>query len=220
MFCHSASTLSNIIHSIFGEWQARHLWMAVRDDNVDKVKSLLKQGANPNHQLYEEDEWCELPPLHTACRKGNYAIAKALVRKGANVGTKLRRSEMVPLHFACYSGNLKIVKLLVEHGGRAYVNQYGYRYDYPPYYYDHYHGYYGSMASFRVTPLYFACERGHKEVVDYLIREVQCSMCKYALMSTLLCQPDNKHFKAYFKSVIIVLQNGMDSSKCYFTNSK
>ncbi len=39
------------------EQLARDLWEAVDNDDVSKVRSVLGQGANPNHQLYWSEEW-------------------------------------------------------------------------------------------------------------------------------------------------------------------
>ena len=54
--------------------------------DINRVKDLLGQGANPNHQLTERWGWMEDPPLVTACRKGNLEIVKMLVNAGAATG--------------------------------------------------------------------------------------------------------------------------------------
>ena len=59
-----------------------------------------------------------------------------------------------PLHTASLKGNVSIVKMLIEAG--ADVDRCGGVLDY--------------------TPLHSACEGGHKEVVDYLIREAGCKV--------------------------------------------
>ncbi len=46
------------------------LWEAVRYDDVSKVRSLLEEGADPNHQLYWSEDWYSIakkfrrPPQH------------------------------------------------------------------------------------------------------------------------------------------------------------
>ncbi len=61
------------------------LWQAVINYDVIKVRSLLGQGVDPNHQLYWSDEWAyKLPPLHRACLRGNLEIVKTLVTHGAH----------------------------------------------------------------------------------------------------------------------------------------
>ncbi len=65
--------------------QAKDLWTAVSNNDVIQVKSLLKQGADPNHQFYWSEEWADKgPPLHTACYIGYLEIVKTLVTHGAH----------------------------------------------------------------------------------------------------------------------------------------
>ena len=78
---------------MYSERLARDLWEAVLRDNIPKVQSLLKQGADPNHHQYWRKEWLDrwwytgLPPLHTACQRGNLEIVKLLIDQGgAKVG--------------------------------------------------------------------------------------------------------------------------------------
>ena len=81
------------------------LWEAVRDDDVIKVRSLLEQGANPNHQLYWRKDWWNmhiLPPVHEACKKGNLEITKALVSGGADIK---RGNELYCISLCCQEGN-------------------------------------------------------------------------------------------------------------------
>ena len=59
-----------------------------------------------------------------------------------------------PLHTASLKGNVSIVKMLIEAG--ADVDRCAGALDY--------------------TPLLYACAGGHKEVVDYLIREAECKV--------------------------------------------
>ena len=58
------------------------------------------------------------------------------------------------LHTASSKGNVSIVKMLIEAGADV----------------DRHSGVVG------YTPLHYACEGGHKEVVDYLIREAGCKV--------------------------------------------
>ena len=58
-----------------------------------------------------------------------------------------------PLHTASSKGNVSIVKMLIEAG--ADVER---------------------CSVFECTPLLYACIEGHKEVVDYLIREAGCKV--------------------------------------------
>jgi len=83
------------------------LFQAIRDGNLDSVKSLVAQGVDINHQ----DKY-GLTPLHNAAST-NLEIVKYLVEKGANINQQ-DNYRLTPLHNAIYSGNLEIVTYLVE----------------------------------------------------------------------------------------------------------
>ena len=72
--------------SEYSEQLARQLYQAVKDGNINRVKDLLGQGTNPNHQLYWSKKWeWEYPPLHRACEEGYLEIVKILVNAGAAI---------------------------------------------------------------------------------------------------------------------------------------
>ena len=97
---------------------ARDLWQAVDNNDVTKVRSLLGQGADPNHQLYWSDEWAvKLPPLHSACGKGYLEIVKTLVTHGARTDKGGGWANMTPLHYACLGGHKEVVQYLIEEVG-------------------------------------------------------------------------------------------------------
>ena len=97
----------------------RDLWQAVEDGNVQNVRSLLEQKADPNHEVFRSEEWVKVnyPPLHTACRDGNLEIAKKLVNAGANVDANDRADGSTPLHLACSSGCEEVVDYLIREAG-------------------------------------------------------------------------------------------------------
>ncbi len=97
---------------------AEDLWQAVDNNDVTKVRSLLGQGADPDHQLYWSDEWGhKFPPLHRACRKGYLEIVKTLVTHGAHTDKGGGRTNMTPLHCACLGGDKEVVQYLKEEVG-------------------------------------------------------------------------------------------------------
>ena len=98
---------------------ARDLWQAVVNDDVTKVRSLLGQGADPNHQFYWSDEWAgKMPPLHEACWEGYLEIVKTLsVTHGARFDKGDRRHNSTPLHWACGGGHKEVVQYLKEEFG-------------------------------------------------------------------------------------------------------
>ncbi len=95
------------------------LWEAV-DDDVSKVRSLLEEGADPNHQLYWSRDWYSFtekyrcPPLHAACRKGNLEITRALVSGGADIERGDGYWGMTAFHYACEYGHMEIVVYLSQ----------------------------------------------------------------------------------------------------------
>ncbi len=96
---------------------AEDLWQAVDNDDVIKVRSLLGQGADPNHQLYWSIEWADkYPPLHWACWEGYLEIVKTLVTHGARTDKGGRRTNRTPLHYACWGGHKEVVQYLKEVG--------------------------------------------------------------------------------------------------------
>ncbi len=95
--------------------QAKELWEAVDKRTVIKVRSLLGQGADPNHQFYCSEEWGDKgPPLHRACYKGYFEIVKILITHGARTDIGGGRYNTTPLHYACEGGSKDVVQYLVE----------------------------------------------------------------------------------------------------------
>ncbi len=88
------------------EQLAVDLWQAVQDDDVSKVRSLLRQGEDPNHQFYWSDEWVEGPPLHTACYEGYLEIVKTLITHGARTNKGDGRNSMHDSASLCMPGRL------------------------------------------------------------------------------------------------------------------
>ncbi len=94
------------------------LWEAVDDDDVSKVRSLLEEGADPNHQLYWSEVWYakkdRLPPLHQACFNGYMEITRALVSGGADIERGDGLFGMTAFHCACWKGHMEIVVYLSQ----------------------------------------------------------------------------------------------------------
>ena len=57
---------------------------AICNEKTDVVRSLLTQGANPNHALDSAD----VKPLHFAAQTGNHAITQLLLEHGAERSAK------------------------------------------------------------------------------------------------------------------------------------
>ncbi len=94
------------------------LWEAVTRDDVSKVRSLLEEGADPNHQLYWSRDWYakknRFPPLHTACGNGYLEITRALVSGGADIERGDGYWGRTAFHWACRGGHMEIVVYLSQ----------------------------------------------------------------------------------------------------------
>ncbi len=93
------------------------MWEAVKKRDVIKVRSLLVQGADPNHHLYWSDEWDKEPPLHWACYDGDLEVVKTLVTHGARTDKGDGTHNMTPLHWACRGGEKEIAEYLIQELG-------------------------------------------------------------------------------------------------------
>ncbi len=78
--------------------------------DLERVKELLKKGADPNIKNYEG--WT---PLHIAASKGHVDIARLLLEHGADPDAEDNYG-FTPLHTAAYKGRVDMVKLLLEYG--------------------------------------------------------------------------------------------------------
>ncbi len=93
------------------------LWEAVDNKDVSKVRSVLGQGANPNHQLYWSKVWRDNyrpPPVHEACYQGYLEITRALVSGGADIEKGDGVSGSTAFHYACWGGHMETVVYLSQ----------------------------------------------------------------------------------------------------------
>ena len=89
------------------------LHLAVAEGSLNKIKTLLRNGAN-----IDEDD-CGRTPLYLAIEQNSIEIVLLLISNGASVDVKECYS---PLYLALERGYSDIVKLLIENG--ANVNHY------------------------------------------------------------------------------------------------
>ncbi|GEM_PF-1621998 len=96
---------------LFAESIDEELYSAVSDNNLEKVESLLSEGANPNYVLNKG--MVKVSPLITAIINKNFKIAELLVENEADVNFR-DGFETTPLMYAASSGNYEITKLLID----------------------------------------------------------------------------------------------------------
>ncbi|XP_026233216.1 BRCA1-associated RING domain protein 1 [Anabas testudineus] len=98
------------------------LHLAAIKGDVEAVKELLDQGADPN--LKDNAGWT---PLHEACNLGHLEVVELLLSKGALLNTPGYENDS-PLHDAVRNGHVAVAKLLLQHGASQNVlNLYGKR---------------------------------------------------------------------------------------------
>ncbi|MBI5037011.1 ankyrin repeat domain-containing protein [Candidatus Micrarchaeota archaeon] len=94
-------------------------WAAIKtlgENHAQTVQLLLKSGASTEIKSERGRT-----PLHEAAESGNEEAAKLLLKHGAFVNARTKRSKRTPLHYAAYLGRgSAVAKLLLEHG--AYPN--------------------------------------------------------------------------------------------------
>ena len=119
------------------------LIQAASEGDCSDVQALLERGVNANAKT--SHGWT---PLHKACWRRRLAVIKLLIEKGADVNVKAKNGE-TPLHEACLDGSLDVVKILIENGADPNSKD----------------------VQNGETPLHWASERNHPEVVFWLLRQ-------------------------------------------------
>lgn len=103
--------------------KSRELFNAAVANKIDKLRSLLKEGAKVNvdysMQLDSGGEITGFTPLMSASSNKNIEAVRLLIKEGAWVnymGSEVRNA----LWYATYVGSTEVVKFLLENG--AYIN--------------------------------------------------------------------------------------------------
>jgi len=92
----------------YAGWTDLHY--AAYEGDVERVKKLLKKGANPNTQ--SKDGYT---PLLVAAMEGHVEVVRLLLEHGADPNAKDINGD-TPLHWAAFVGRVDMVKLLLERG--------------------------------------------------------------------------------------------------------
>ncbi|XP_036815063.1 BRCA1-associated RING domain protein 1 isoform X3 [Oncorhynchus mykiss] len=99
------------------------LHLAAIKGDVETVKELLDQGADPN--LKDNAGWT---PLHEACNLGHLGVVEVLVERGGVLLNTPGYKNDSPLHDAVRNGHTGIAMLLLQHGAsQSVLNMFGLR---------------------------------------------------------------------------------------------
>lgn len=92
------------------------VWWAVKSGRIDIVKELLAHGANIN-ECANVNGMCNPTPLQEAARKGDLAMARFLISRGADVNAEGEAIGASPVWVAetCHHG--EVAGYLKKHGG-------------------------------------------------------------------------------------------------------
>lgn len=89
------------------------LLKACQNGQKEVARTLLtRDGVNVNQK-----DNLGYTPLHYACKKGYFDIAKLLLENGAEVNV-FSRKEITPLQLATANGNKNVIKILIEAGAK------------------------------------------------------------------------------------------------------
>ena len=88
------------------------LLLAVREGNLDAVRTLIHLGAEVNPQRVLDE-----PPLHLAVCRRDVSMTELLLQEGANYAREWRRT--LPIHQACKDADIRIARMLLDAGASA-----------------------------------------------------------------------------------------------------
>lgn len=125
----------------------RDLWLAVEDDSIDLVKSLLENDSVKKH-INEGISDNESTFLHLACEKGYAETSSVLLEAGARCDVKNALHDR-PIHCAASKGRTDCVKLLLTKDS-AQINL---------------------LGNNGWTPLHYATYNQHQAIVKVLLNE-------------------------------------------------
>ena len=96
------------------------LLLAIEQSKYEFVKTLLRYGANPNHQ---RNDGFGSTLLHEACLNGKLSLTKILLEHGADVNA-LDNHKQTPINLAIIEGNfdeqkIEVIKKLLQNGANV-----------------------------------------------------------------------------------------------------
>ena len=107
---HDQSVSENNSSGLQKKEEAKNIWEASRNGNLEEVQLFLKNGINPNQKDRKQ-----ISPLHWASGNGQIKVMDALIQAGAEVNA-IDGSRSTPLHFGAFLGQPESVRLLLKNG--------------------------------------------------------------------------------------------------------
>jgi ankyrin repeat protein len=83
---------------------------AIIENNIEMVKELLQNGADPN--TYLDDAMVR--PLHFAAQDNRVEIGQLLIARGADLGAYTYPEKLTPLDVAKLHGHDEFIELLMQ----------------------------------------------------------------------------------------------------------
>ncbi|MBR9984239.1 MAG: ankyrin repeat domain-containing protein [Wolbachia endosymbiont of Homalodisca vitripennis] len=120
------------------------LFDAVKQNNLDKVKELINQGANINAQ---EKGIYGKKPIHIAAENNNKNIIEFLLSRGVSVNDTERVGN-TPLHYAAWGGRLEAAEFLVNKGANIDA---------------------ADASTYGKKPVHVAAENNNKNIIEFLL---------------------------------------------------
>jgi len=97
--------------------KSESLFLAIKENDIERVKLLISQGADVNVKIKDQQGWPNLnTPLLFAAYEGHFEIVKVLLDSGADVNME------DPLSLAVLQNHKDIVELLVDNGAKISEN--------------------------------------------------------------------------------------------------
>ena len=93
---------------------------------ISRVKNSVKNSKYVQQEINAHHAKTGLTPLHWAAHRGDIAMARILVRNGANINAQDNDGQ-TPLHAAAFDGCWPLVIYLVDHGARNFVRDKQYK---------------------------------------------------------------------------------------------
>jgi uncharacterized protein len=120
------------------------LWNAVWNNDIEMVKLLLKNSADPKQKYKNKEQNIGL--LEITAQEGLLKITQLLVEKGADIHEKSQQG-FTPLRIASRNGRIDLVKYFIANGSEV-----------------------DTRGDDGATPLEHAASKGHLEIVKILIQ--------------------------------------------------